>query len=280
MVTDAAWIDMNGDKKNDLVLTGEWMPITVFINANGKLENKTKDYFDKEYSGWWNKLLIEDFNGDGKPDLVAANMGLNSQCKVSDKEPAEMFYKDFDGNGSIDPMLCFYIQGKSYPYVTRDELLDQISMMRTRFTDYKSYADKTLTEIFTADELKGAKHLQVNSLRTSYFEMGSDGKFHEKALPLQAQFSPVYTITSLDYDHDGKMDLLLCGNINHARLRFGKYDASFGTLLKGDGKGNFNYINQQQSGFNVWGDVRSVVSVNNLLLFGINQQDIKAYKRR
>jgi hypothetical protein len=97
-------------------------------------------------------------------------------------------------------------------------------------------------------------------------------------LPIHAQFSPVFTITPFDYDKDGNEDVLLCGNINHARLRFGKYDANYGMLLKGDGKGNFTYINQQQSGFNLWGDVRSVLNINNTLLFGINQQAMKAYK--
>ena len=137
----------------------------MFVNNNGKLENKTKDYFDKEYSGWWNKLLVADLNGDGKQDLVIGNMGLNSQCKVSDAEPAEMYYKDFDNNGSVDPILCFYIQHKSYPYVSRDELLDQMSIMRTRFTDYKSYADATMKDIFSDEEMKDAKHLQANDLK-------------------------------------------------------------------------------------------------------------------
>jgi hypothetical protein len=278
MVTDAAWTDINGDKKNDLLLVGEWMPVTVFINTNGKLENQTNRYFNKSYSGWWNTLLTGDFNGDGRTDLLIGNLGLNTQCKASDKEPAEMVYKDFDDNGSVDPILCFYIQGKSYPYVTRDELLDQMSNMRTRFTDYKSYADDSLKNIFTEEELKDTHRLQANYLKTAYFESGADGKFHEQELPLQVQFSPVYSITALDYDHDGQQDLLLCGNINRARLRFGKYDANYGILLRGDGKGHFTYINQQQSGFNLWGDVRKVISINQTLLFGINQGDIKAYK--
>jgi hypothetical protein len=254
------------------------MPVTVFVNNNGKLENRTNNFFEKQYSGWWNRISTGDFNKDGKPDLIIGNQGLNTQCRASDKEQAEMFYKDFDDNGSIDPILCFYIQGKSYPYVTRDELLDQMSIMRTRFTDYKGYSDATLKDIFTEQELTDAKQLKVNYLQTAYFESSADGKFHEKRLPIHAQFSPVFTITPLDYNKDGNEDVLLCGNINHARLRFGKYDANYGMLLKGDGKGNFTYINQQQSGFNLWGDVRSVLNINNTLLFGINQQAMKAYK--
>jgi enediyne biosynthesis protein E4 len=280
MVTDAAWIDLNGDKKNDLVVVGEWMPVTIYINKNGKLKNETSKYFDHEYTGWWNKITTGDFNYDSKPDLFVGNLGLNTQCRASVKQPAEMFYKDFDDNGSIDPFLCFYIMDTSYPYVTRDELLDQISIMRTRFTDYKSYADATLRDIFTEEELKDVNHLQANYLKTAYFESAPDGSFQEKELPLQAQISPVFTITQLDYNKDGREDILLCGNINHARLRFGKYDANYGILLQGDGSGNFSYINQSQSGFHLRGDVRSVIRINNKLLFGINQNEVKAYKIR
>jgi hypothetical protein len=278
MVTDAAWIDLNNDGKKDLIVVGEWMPISVFINNNGHLENRTKDYFDKNYSGWWNKLLVKDLNNDGKPDLVIGNFGLNSQCRVSDKEPADLYYKDFDNNGTIDPILCFYIQHKSYPYVTRDEMINQVPMIHSRFPTFKSYADATINEIFTPEEMEGAKKLQANDLSTSFFVSGANGKFHKKALPVQAQFSPVFTITPLDYDKDGNMDLLLCGNINQARLRFGKSDANYGVLLKGDGKGNFQYINQVESGFRIRGDVRSVITINNDILFGINQKTIEAYK--
>ena len=278
MVTDAAWLDLNNDNKQDLIIVGEWMPVTVFINNNGKLENKTNEYFDENYSGWWNKIAVTDLNKDGKQDLVIGNLGSNTQCKVSDKEPAEMYYKDFDGNGTIEPILCFYIQGKSYPFLSKDELVSQINSMSKKFQHYQDYADATLQDVFTPEQLKNAGHLTANILTTTYFERSNNGKFHIKNLPVQAQFSPVFTITPIDCNEDGNEDLLLCGNINHARLRFGNYDANYGVLLKGDGKGNFTYINQQQSGFKLKGDVRSVLNLNNTLLFGIAQEDINAYR--
>ncbi|MHA4894487.1 VCBS repeat-containing protein [Pedobacter sp. PWIIR3] len=278
MVTDAEWADLNGDNKPDLVLAGEWMPLTIMINEKGKLTNKTTAYLGKNYSGWWNKILLEDINGDGKPDLVAGNMGLNTQCKVSEKEPAELYFKDFDDNGSVDPMLCFYIQGKSHPYVSRDELLDQMSIMRTRFADYKSYADADMKDIFKPEELKGASRLTANCLKTVAFINNGNSKFREIALPAQVQYAPIFTITTLDYNKDGHKDLLLCGNITKARLKFGKSDANFGVLLKNDGKGDYSYIPQSASGFKLLGDVRSTVAINNKLLFGINQSNLVTYQ--
>lgn len=279
MVTDAAWVDLNGDKKPDLILAGEWMPITVFENIKGKLIDATLKYFDKKYTGWWNCLLVSDINHDGRPDIVAGNLGLNTQCRASDAEPAEMIYKDFDDNGSVDPMLCLYIQHKTFPYVTRDELLDQMSMMRTRFPDYKSYADATMDKVFNSEEMKGAKKLCANHLATSLFLSNANGKLHMAALPIQAQYSPVYSITTQNIagENDG---LLLCGNISHARIRFGKYDANYGVLLKGDGKGSYQYIPQRQSGFNLHGDVRSVLQLTGILLFSLDKSRLKAYKQQ
>jgi hypothetical protein len=278
MVTDAAWTDMNKDGRPDLVLVGEWMPVTIFININGKLVNRTRTFLAKQYSGWWNKLCITDLNHDGHPDLIIGNLGLNTQCKASDSEPAEMYYKDFDDNGAVDPILCLYNKHKSYPYMTRDELLDQLSIMRSRFPDYKSFANAGIHELFTTEELRGANHLQANNFQTTCFLSDGSGKFKEKPLPVEVQNSPIFTINVIDYDHDGNIDLLLCGNINKARLRFGKYDANYGMLLKGDGKGNFNYIPQQQSGFKIKGDVRSVLEINQKLLIGVNQSPLVAYQ--
>jgi len=278
MITDAAWIDVNNDKKNDLIVVGEFMPVMVFVNNNGKLENETRNYFDKDYSGWWNKILVGDFNKDGKQDLIIGNQGLNSQCKATENEPAELYYKDFDYNGTIDPILCFYIQGKSYPFMSRNELIAQISDMSKKFEDYKSYADATIHDLFTKDDLKDAGHLKADYFKTALFEGDANGKFIEKELPLQAQYSPVFTITAFDYDKDGNEDVLLCGNINHARLRFGKSDANYGVLLHNDGKGNFTYVPQTVSGFNLRGDVRVAAVINNTLLLGINQSNLKAYR--
>ncbi|WP_162051912.1 VCBS repeat-containing protein [Pontibacter pamirensis] len=278
MVSDAAWHDLDGDNKAELILVGEWMPVSVFKNTNGKLSNATDTYFSKNYSGWWNKLLIEDFNQDGKPDLMVGNMGLNSQVKASENQLAELYYKDFDDNGSVDPILTFHIKGQRYPYVTRDELQEQVSMMRTRFASYESYADATLQDIFTPEELNGAKQLSANYLETTYFESSAGGKFVLRPLPIEAQFAPVYAISPLDFNKDGKLDVLLAGNMNQARLRFGKYDASYGLLLQGDGKGDFTYVPQYQSGLQLKGDVRSILTFDNSILFGVNQQDIKAYK--
>jgi enediyne biosynthesis protein E4 len=277
MVTDALFIDLNNDKFNDLVMVGEWLPLTIFINEKGTLVNRTNDYVDKQYSGWWNKLDTADLNNDGFPELIAGNYGLNSQIKASDKQPAEMYYKDFDDNGAMDPVLCCYIQGKSYPYITRDELLDQVSMMRTKFIDYKGYANTTITELFDADQLKDAGHVMANTFSTGIFSRTSNSRFTFRPLPAPAQLAPVYAITVIDYDRDGSKDIILGGNINRARLRLGKSDANYGVLLRGDGKGNFAEIPQSLSGFDIKGDMRSIIQISNKILFGINQHKLVAY---
>ena len=286
MVTDAAFYDLNKDKKLELIVVGEFMPITIFsffkgvpTEQNDKMADVTSTYFDKKHSGLWNKMLLEDFNGDGKMDLIVGNLGLNSQLKASEKEPAELYFKDFDDNGSVDPILCFYNKGKSYPYITRDEMLDQISIMRGRYPDYKSYADATYNDIFTKSEREGATRLEANTLKTTLFLLDANNKFQEKPLPIEVQAAPIFTITPLVYFHkDGTKDLLLAGNINHARLKFGKYDANFGLLLRGDVNGNFSTVKQQEAGFRLQGDVRSVIELKNVLLFGVNQEGLKAYK--
>ncbi len=278
MITDAVFADMNNDYKSDLVTIGEFMPVQIFINENGKLVDRSSNYFSANTNGCWNKLLVNDFNNDGKPDIIAGNMGLNTQIKASETEPAELWYKDFDDNGSVDPILCFYIQGKSYPYVSRDELLDQMSIMRTRFTNYKDYANVQLNNIFTADELTGAKTIKASTLSSTCFISTGNEKYKEALLPLVAQAMPVYAIAAFDYDRDGKKDIMLGGNISQARLKFGYCRAGHGTLLRGDGKGGFEYIKQNISGLHVNGDIRSMLTINQVLLIGKNNAAVEVYQ--
>ena len=189
-----------------------------------------------------------------------------------------MYYKDFDKNGSVDPIFSFYIQGKRYPYLTRDELVGQLPMMRKRFADFKSYADFTMDDLFQNNELKDAGHLVADYMATTCFLSTQNGKFTVAQLPVQVQYSPVYTIDTLDFNHDGNNDLLLCGNNSHAKIRLGKFDANYGALLAGDGKGNFTYIKQNESGFNIWGDVRSCIQINDKIYFGINGKGLISYE--
>jgi hypothetical protein len=277
MVTDAAWADLDGDGKKELLVVGEWMPIRVFRIEKGKLTEHTSDYFDRPWSGWWNRLLVEDLDGDGRPEIVIGNLGTNAQCKADEQHPAELYYRDFDGNGTTDPILCTYIGDTSYPFMTRDELIAQVSGMSQKFPDYKSFANARLSDIFPSAAIAGAGHLQAQCLRTVLLKRSGAGKYREQPLPPEVQYSPIYTITALDYDGDGQKDLLFCGNSQHARLRFGKYDANYGVLLKGDGKGGFRYVPQPVSGFHLHGDVRSVIASQGWLLFGINGEGIRAY---
>ena len=214
-------------------------------------------------------------DGDGDMDLIAGNWGLNSPIKVSKSEPAVMFYNDFDNNGSVDPLICYYIQGKSYPMASRDEMTDQIVSLRQRFPTYDSYANATMEDILTPEQLKSAKQLSTDYFETTYFENDS-GVFKAKKLPLQANFFPVFAISTGDFDRDGKQDIILAGNTDHARIKIGKIDAGYGVLLKGDGKGNFEYVPQLKSGLSVRGCTRDLIKLNgkngDRVIFAVNNE--------
>ncbi|GAA4330337.1 VCBS repeat-containing protein [Mucilaginibacter gynuensis] len=281
MVTDAQWVDLDNDKRKDLVICGEFMPVTVYLNGKTGFEDKTAAYFSSPQKGIWLSMAVADVNGDGQPDIIAGNLGLNTQVRATEKQPAELYFADFDNNGSVDPFLNFYVQGTSYPFVSRDEINEQIYPMRRKFTSYKDYADVTIKDIFSADDLKKAGYLTATETRTMCY-INKGGKFEAFNLPVEAQFSAVTQILTADFDKDGKTDLLLMGNHADNRLKLGSFDANYGCLLKGDGKAGFTYVSQKLSGLSVAGDVKSALTATigkaSYLLIGLAQGPLQFYK--
>ncbi len=282
MVTDARWLDVDGDGWKDLVVAGEFMAVEVFLNNQGKkLDRATDRFFDRPLHGMWTRMIAHDFDNDGDEDLILGNFGLNSQLRAGPEEPVTLVFKDFDKNGSVDPILSHYIQGKSYPFAGRDELLDQMYSMRGKFTSYAAYADAQINSIFSKSELKDAQVLKATILETVYLE-NKQGNFGMKVLPVQAQFGPVYAMSVLDYNRDGNIDLVLGGNQSSIRIRMGVIDANFGQLFEGDGKGNFTWVPQPRSGLRTVGDTRSmeIIEVNGAgyLLVGVNNVGVEMYR--
>ncbi|HEY6899842.1 MAG TPA: VCBS repeat-containing protein [Puia sp.] len=281
MVTDAQWMDLDGDGRKDLILCGEFLPVMAFLNTAGGWVDKTTEYFGQPARGFWNVLALADVDGDGKQDIIAGNLGLNNRFQVSEKEPAELYYADFDHNGSIDPFFNFYIQGVSYPFVSRDELNEQIYPMRKKFTSYKDYSTATMGSLFSKEELDKAGKLTATEARTVCW-LNKGGKFQRVELPMAAQFSMVCKIATGDFDKDGKMDVLLLGNHSDNRLKMGSIDANYGCLLKGDGKGGFSYVPQPVSGLSVAGDVKSVTELTvegqKYLVVGVAEGELQFYK--
>jgi hypothetical protein len=274
MVTSAVWLNINKDKSPDLVIAGEWMPVMVFINNNGKLVNESAKYIPFASTGWWNTVTAADTDGDGDEDLLLGNCGLNTQFKVSDKEPMTIYYKDFDGNGRIDPVVCYYIGGVSYPANSLDDIAEQLPFLKKKFLEYKIYAEAKLTDLFTPEQLKDAAVLKAETMH-SVMLINQDGQsFIEGKLPLQAQYSPVHNFIFTDLNSDGKKDLLMTGNNTWTRIKYGRYSANHGLMFSGDGKGNFSYVPQNISGLNIRGNVRGLGLItrnkDSVIVAGIN----------
>lgn len=259
MVTDAVWADVNNDTWPDLILAGEWMPITLYVNDKGKLTDVTAAADLSKTNGLWNKIVAADIDGDGDTDFVAGNMGLNSQFTASPEQPLQMYAGNFSGNGNTIPIVCNYVQGKSYPIATLDEITDAIPALKKKFLKYEAYADAGIKDIFSPEILQSSTVLNTYTLQTVYIENKGNNKFVVRPLPLEAQYSVVQGIIINDFTKDGKPDLLIAGNFFPYRVQYGPCDASIGLLLQGDGRGNFNPINRNKSGVLIQGDVRDMI---------------------
>ncbi|HEX8039276.1 MAG TPA: FG-GAP-like repeat-containing protein, partial [Chryseosolibacter sp.] len=249
LVCAALWTDYDSDGWIDLLLTGEFLPLQFYHNENGKLIKDTGSNGLDESSGWWNSLASGDFDHDGDTDYTAGNLGLNNHYKATHDEPLCIYASDYNKDGRIDPVMSYYVQGKNYLGHPRDILIDQINSMRARFRTYTDYANATFEESFLPEELAQAYVVCAERFENSYIENLGNGKFRISALPLRAQFSPVYGMISGDYDGDGNLDLLLTGNSYSPEVISGRDDACIGLLLRGDGRGGFNPMSPLQSGF-------------------------------
>lgn len=284
LITDACWADIDGDKDVDLIVVGEYMPIKIFVNEGGKLVDRTDLADLLKTNGWWNRIKPADLDNDGDIDFVIANHGLNSRFKASADRPVTMFVNDFDKNGSVEQIICSFNGGTSYPIVLRHDLLAQIPTLKKKYLKYENFSDQTISDIFTQEEMEDVLKLDVFELGTGVIINDGNGKFIFERLPVEAQLSTMYAIEVLDFDDDGNLDILLGGNLYGVKPEVGRYDASYGIFMKGDGKGKFIPVSAKKSGISIDGEVRDFTMLKsngtNLLMVARNNDTILFFKTK
>lgn len=288
MITDGLWSDFNGDGKIDLIVVGEFMPITFLLNENGKFVKITATDINP-YHGWWNSITGGDFDKDGDVDYIAGNLGLNNSFQAQEKFPLKAFAKDFDGNGSVDPVLACYLRESMYsdeknlyPVHFWDEINSQSPKFRQKFSRYKQYSRVTVDQLFTSEELKDALILEANYMASAYIENLGNNRFSLRQLPMLVQSAPVNGIVTTDINDDGNLDVMMVGNDYGNEVFVGRYDAFTGLILLGDGKGSFTVMSSATSGFYVPGDAKALAKLygskgNELFVATQNKDSIKVF---
>ncbi len=256
MVTSAAWLDHDDDGQLDLVVVGEWMPIRVFHQEDGRFRERTAEVGLSGTNGWWNRVTAADMTGDGREDLVLGNLGLNSYLRASPQEPARLYVHDFTRDGTLEQILTFYKNGVSYPLVGRDELVSLMPHLRSRYVSYADFGASRIEDVFSESELQPAEVREARVFASSLAVNNGDGTFSLQPLPIEAQFAPIYAMLVDDFDGDGHTDLLTAGNFHSVPPVRGRYDAGYGLLLLGDGEGRFQSVDLAASGLLIRGQAR------------------------
>ena len=282
MVTDAVWLDFDQDGFTDLVLTGEWMPLTFIQNNNGEFSNTTLNSGLKNTEGWWYSLEKADMDNDGDMDLIAGNLGLNYKYKASEFEPFEIYYYDFDQNGNKDIVLSYYNFGEQFPLRGKSCSIQQVPKISQKFNSYNNFASASLMDVYGYHNLNSALNYKAKTFASSYFENKGNGKFTMTAFPKEAQFSNIDDILIFDFDNDGSKDILFVGNMYCSEIETTRNDAGIGLYLKGDGRGNFIAVSSEKSGFVIIGDAKTLkkIIVKNklIILVVLNNNRLKSFK--
>ncbi|HEY6977253.1 MAG TPA: VCBS repeat-containing protein, partial [Chitinophagaceae bacterium] len=294
MITAALSTDFNSDKKPDLIICGEWMPIRFFRNDNGILTEVTATTGLTANNGMWRSLQAVDIDNDGDMDYIAGNMGLNNKYHTTPEMPMMLYEKDMDKNGSADLIIAYYIKNNEgkyelFPGPDRNQLSDQIPSIKKKYLLHKEYADVNMEKLTGDYGNDGWTKLTCETMHTVWIENtgnarlpGGQGKFKLHLLPLAAQLAPVNAILPYDINDDGNMDLIIAGNEYEEDAMTGRYDASYGLVLEADGKGNFHPLNIVKSGFIVDGDVKDMKPVNiknrgKLIVAAVNNDKVKCF---
>ena len=280
MITDAMWSDIDQDKDPDLIMVGDWMPVTIFRNESGKFENITAQLSLENTKGWWNCLKSADLDMDGDMDFVLGNHGLNSRFKCSIEKPVRMYVNDFDRNGKVEHIITMFNGDVEYPMIQQKDIVEQIPSLKSKYPTYNSYKEQTMSDIFGEEILNTSIIREVYNLETSLLINEGGSEFIIKSLPLEAQFSPTFGITVHDFNRDGSPDILTGGNFYRSKPEAGKYDASYGCLLIGDGKGNFDFMPNMISGLTIKGEIRDfeLIEDRNILIVVKNNDFVEVYK--
>ena len=259
MVSSAIWTDLDNNGWKDLVLCGDWMPVTIFYNRDGKLDSRPL-LINNSY-GWWNRITAFDMDGDGDQDLIGGNLGLNTRYTGTVDKPMTIVVSDFDENGSTDCIISVFIKDNSYPITIRDYVVDQMPYLKKKYRRYKQYANATISDMFTAEQLKKASFYIANNMQSTLFINDGGTSFSQKALPTRAQLFPVNGIQVTDANKDGLPDLLLVGNDYATEVETGRNDAGIGLVLINKGDNDFKTLEVGESGFYVPGNARCLEQI-------------------
>jgi len=282
MVNAAIWSDVDTDYRPDLIIAGEWMPITVFKNETKQFRNVTKQFGLENTVGWWNSINAGDFNRDGRTDFILGNLGSNSRYTTSSTSPLKIYTNDFGNIGNRNAVITYTEKGNHYPIHPRDDVMLQLPGLRKKFPLYNDYAKARITDLFSPQALQQAKSVTANTFQSVMLENNGNQPWAISPLCVEAQFAPVFGILINDYDSDGFEDVLLTGNFYGTEVINGQYDAFKGLFLQGNGQGDFKV---KENGFRIEGDGKGLAEIlraNNtpIILATLNNDSLVAVECR